>query len=343
MARRFGMGEDTVQAMFDSQMSSFKTTLIDLYRKKSKAIADRETMRFRYLTGMKAKFLNIVSDMYSSMFADKNSAGETLITKIVDYIKLNTAMINLDGTQISGWLAAPSRLGGRLNISYFSPSAHLISEPFYAAPSTNVLPAYKIWPGYFDKNAYTLDYYVNGNNVFGTTGQMSLAGIGGTGYVQFTMPPSLDWTKAFLKSQNAAGLIDQYDYMVAKFSKTYNSGNMATTLNDLLELFKSFIQQTKLVVQIQMAIDVSEKDLADFVSSYKGYIGTSTTAADIISTLQAEAEKADIQPPPVAIQAVSDAPAIETVVPPPPESKSKTPLLAAAAIGVFMLLNKGKS
>lgn len=350
---RFGMGADSEASMFEAQLFAFKTSLVKFYRDKAKAIAERETMRFKYLTGLKAKFQNIVSDMYAEIYKENNANGELLTRYIIDFTQSHIPMTSLTGDTVAGWGQRPYNLGGRLGINQFSPTTHILSEPFNALNATDKRPAYLIYANIFSGTSQNLQWYLDNYFLFGIASRMPRSSLvpPGTGTIDYTFPPSKDWVAAYLKAFKGAttlSLLDQYDYMVSKITKIYPSGNLGDIVKEFTELFKSIIQQTKLVVGLQVQIDLTEKNLAEFVEAYRSYIGTSQTLAQILEELHAEAEKADIQPPiEVPVGASVQAPPADEIVPPPPpppESKSmKTPLMAAAAIGILMLLNKGKS
>lgn len=347
------MGADGMTELFESQLFTFKNTLVKLYKQKTKAIAEREVMRFKYLSGLKAKFLNIVSDMYSEIYMEKNLSGENVIRYVIEYIQGKIPMATLSGGTQNGWGGLPYNIGGRLTINFFSPSTHILSEPFDGPSSPDQRPAYLKYPNHYGKNSSaTVDYMVKNYSLFGNYTRMSEQYLPNTstyGYIDFSFPPSFNWVQSYLRGHKSPGYVltqDAYDYMVEKFTKTYPSGNLVNVIDEFAQLYENIILQTHLIVNLQNDIDLAEKNLAEFVDAYKEHIGTTQTLDEILAALQEEAARADVQPASdIPVGASVHAEMADEIIPPPlpPEEKSmKVPLMAAAAIGIFMLLNKGK-
>ncbi len=102
--------------MFDSQLGSHKTILVDLYKKKTKAVAKRESDRFKYLSGFKARFQSLVSSIMSAVFSNLSSglgssavavdmANEAQKTVQGYFAQLMTGipMVTLQGGDVPGW------------------------------------------------------------------------------------------------------------------------------------------------------------------------------------------------------------------------------------------------
>lgn len=335
--------------MFENQLNSFKENLVSLYRRKTKLVAEREALRFQYATGVKAEILGVISAIYNQIFADRNPEGELLTRHVIEFIQSHIPMLTINGAELQGWAGNPYNMGGRFNVGYLSPTAHLISEPFGDPSGEDQSPFYKLYA----ENAYLyptvgLDWVLENYFLFGNQSNMSNPVTGEPEH--FEIPPSLGWVEAFATwhiHDASFNLLEGYEYMVSVLTRNYPAGNLADVIDKARTVLSRIIESTKNVLRIQLDIDQIENDLAIFVTEYKDYVG-GTTIDEILTELMLESQKSESIPLPeatmehsvittnVAVPSVEAQPvAVIQNVP-----SSKLPWVAAAAAAFFLL--KGK-
>lgn len=346
-----GMGADnSVYQILEQQLAVYKDILIGLYRTKTKAIAERESLRFQYLTGMKSKLSGVISAIYARVFSDQNTDGEELVRAVIALIQQNIPMVSMNGGQLPEWAQNPHQSGGRLQPGYLSPITHLISEPYNEPSNPEQSPFYKIYgPSYLVNDAMTstvIDYY------FLPAHYMSIQGMDNNeGQVlNFSIPPSLAWAESYAKARMSHTYFPveaAHQYLVNVLSTNYPAGNLSDLIEQARLLLSDIVEKTKNIIQLQFDIDQAENDLGILVSEYKDYLG-SETFESILEQIRREAEMSEMLPRPEAVMEYSvtttNIPVLEADITPIPvleaQAKSKLPLIAAA-VAALLLLKKG--
>lgn len=301
---------------FEAQIASFKSELITLYKRKTKTLSDRETLRFQYLTQGKAKFNSIVSAIYSKLYLDKNVDAQQLVDILIQNLKISIPMTTLDGATIYGWLPT-GVLGGRFEIGFFSTPSQLLSDPFNGPSDPDQRPAYKMYSDYFlnqfDTDLMLGNYFLPANQVYDGNAQKSLS---------FPIPLTLRYVELLLRNSDSP-LLRQFDYVSSLFSESYPQagGSLYDLVEWMRKAFSDIAHQTVTLVQIQLKIDELEMALTDYVNDYSKYSGLSLNASDILRGFQDDSAKSEEE--------------VRTVVPSSvPEQKSKLPWIAAA-LGIY--------
>lgn len=301
---------------FEAQIAAFKSELITLYKRKTKTLSDRETLRFQYLTQGKAKFNSIVSAIYSKLYLDKNADAQQLVDILIQNLKIGIPMTTLDGVTVYGWLPTVV-LGGRFELGILSPSDQILSKPFNAESDPDQRPAYKIFSDFFlnqfDTDLMLGNSFLPRNQIYDPEVQH---------YLGFPIPLTRRYVELILRNPDSP-LLSQYDYVSSLFSESYPQagGSLYDLVEWMRKAFSDIAHQTVALVQIQLKIDELETALTDYVNEYSKYSGLSLNASDILRGFQDDSAKSEEE--------------VKTVVPVSvPEQKSKLPWIAAA-LGIY--------
>lgn len=305
-------GADNFATNFEKQLSDFKAGLVTLYRQKTSISAERESYRFQYLSGIKAKLQTLFGAMASKIFTDQNPLGETLILPIIASIQANIPMVTLNGEKINGWGDNVQDLGGRYNLGFLSPLDQFIEKPFAEIDDPDRRPAYKIYDEtYFlaQTSENLTEYSFLGNLIVSNDGQN----------IGFEFPPTKEWVKGFASGRviDVEGVLSEYPYVLAILTGTYSGLKLSDVLVQAKSLLRKVIDKTKDVLRVQEAIDQAEIALAQFVDQYKQFLG-GRTFDSLLTDIKNEAAStpvADVSQP----------------------VKSNPFFLIAAAVGIYLV------
>jgi hypothetical protein len=348
---------------FDSQLSFYKTTLLNLYKQKTKTIAEREGLRFQYLTSMKAKLSNIQGAIVAQAYADKNYDGTMLTIYVTTFILSHIPVVTLNVGPTTSYGPNIYGLGGRLQLGMLSPITHWLSEPFSDPSNPDQAPAYKMYGQAMINNKTSdlmRDNFIDGVSVH------ALDENNNDQLYSFSIPPSLGWVVGMItkfRASNGLELISSYPYMADLVSRTYPAGNLREAVEQAGDMLETLLEKTKTVLKIQLDIDQTETELLQFVDQYKEY--ASKPSVEILHEIQFEAEKSERIPvqevpegatmvPAGAGAAVSvpggeltvissqlESPTVNSKLPTANFLQGKWPWVAGAGI-VYFLLNRGK-
>lgn len=342
MRRRLGMGDSQTINLFEQGLSSYKKSLIDLYRKKTLLISQRETFRFQYLAAYKAKLEAVRGDIYSRLHQLDDPDLTSATSTIMGGVKKSIPMATLAGVRVDGYGALPFSIGGRFQLSMLAPIDQIISLAFHTADNPDQRPAYKLYNFDIDVERDFTGYWLIWPH------QMK----------QF--PPTQEWFDALIDqySQGNPSIKAKFPQAVQLLSADWPSGNMVSILNEMKSTLDKIISKTKEIIRVQQQIDTIESDLAQFILEYQDYAGSSSNISDVLMQIKAASEQADQVVPVEAPQGslvVTDAPQIsEGLVEPAgdlivpdiiqseaPAQKSNTMVYAAVAAGLLFLF-KGR-
>lgn len=346
-----GMGED-VHATFNSQIGQFKNLLIGLYRQKSKLSAEREALRFQYLSGMKSKISAAQSAIYQQLFVENNADGAELVRSLIGLIQNNIPMVLMNGSTIQGWGQNIFNVGGRHSVGQLSPLVHIFSEPFNDPSHADQRPMYQIYQASWLNDAqgpnWAIDYYFlpSWNRAYDAEGKAH----------ELTIPMTAEFAAAWIKSRGKGYLSYAAPYAVAMLAHNFGSGSLNDILIQAKAMLKKILELTVTLVRLQLEIDATEADLAMFVADFSAYSGEAISLQEVIDSFKEEAQAPTVNPNDVPVGAtvvedavVPDIPASqdESVVGPdvpvvvPEKSSLKLPAMLAAAGAIFMLTRKG--
>lgn len=357
---------------FTNQLGYFKTNLIALYKQKSKLIAQREALRFQYLTSMKAQFGSVLAAMMQQVYVDQSAGGLKLVGAVMGFIQNRIPMTNMQGQSLQGWEMNPASPGGPHGAGFLSPIEDIISNPFDASQSPK--PAYQIYTvAYWEKvgsgsqpvvDFFFIrwdDFYSNSGSVYRSqswfngvqdiNGDMSNVGK----VVTFSLPPSRAWYNAFLATQNIYTtdknlMLNSSDYASQVLTANYPAGNLVDVLSMMRQAFSDIVNKTIAVIQLQITIDNAQTELGSFVTQYQEFAGT-VDMSSLFLDLQTEADKADVPPPPppvpepqvlpvnvILVDNSAQEPVLEPVV---AQKSSINPwLIGAAVVGTILMARK---
>lgn len=353
-------------------LNSFKYTLLNLYTNKTKFIAERETLRFKYMTQDKAKLLNIKQAMYDELIANNESNAIVVFNFVMSLILQNIPMYQMTGAMINGWgrfAGSASEGVGKVSLndmgefwrgysvgssegsvlSYLSPIAHFFQPLLVDRGPDGNEPFYKYDYLTFVKNKTSPDRVLAGSFL----GQKSFDPASS---LAIEFPPRYEYVQSIAASQNRH--INQYDYMLVQeiLKMTYPVGNMKDVLVNMMDELRRIVELTFIILDVQIEIDAVESELANYVSQYAGQVGESLAASDLMKDIQLAADgdaaamrrlglfttEAEKKPIDAEVQVIVDEAKPIEVAPQeilPTESKrSNLPLLIAAGVGLALLV-----
>lgn len=326
------MGEEPsadVLASFESNLKHYRDTLIGFYRSKAKLTAEREAVRFQYLTTVKNQLVDIASQIANKAYEDKNDVGLKLWTYLIGAAKTAIPVVSLDGSRITGWKANAGVLGGRLGLGILSPINQFLVEPFNDPSNPDQRPAYLVYKGLFTSATWEPSVFVT-REFFGS---LTLWGVDENSSQQyiFSVPPRIEWVKAYLRKfySSDSSAISAYQYVMDLISANWPAGNLIETIDKARGLFKEIVEKTVKIITTQYDIDALEAEFVKFVEDFRAQYGVSAvSASDILRELQELALQPDAQPE--AIMAPT-----ETIVEAP--KKSVLPWVAAGIAALFVI------
>ncbi len=315
-------------AEFNSQLDTMEKGLMNLYRNKIKLVSIRESLRFQYVSAMRAKWDAVLGAMYSAGYMEGNSFGVQLLTAILPYITIGIPMVDMNGNPSSGWGTNPNNPGTGGNVSgagFLSPIQNIISKPFYSLEnSTDQRTALKIYGiGYWNEPVEN----ILGVYFFGA---------------RFTtlqdIPPSADWVQnALVNNQALTRFETSYPFIVDVMTKDFPQGSFKGVIAEMRDLLSQIIAKTQYILTVQEQIDAAEKSLSDFVGDYQA-IGGAVDVAALLLQLQAEAERADVPPPVEQAQAE-----VLPIAIPQEEKSMKLPWILGALVAGVWIMGKKKA
>lgn len=324
----------TEQNYYFQELNIFKKNLLNLYQRRVKLTAERETLRWKYVTQLRAEWNNLASQIYDQAFKKSPEVVE-LCRNMIGMIQGFIPMVKVDGAHEMGWGTLPN-FGGPLNISFLSPTAHLIIDPFWKNSPEQIQidprPFYQMYPGLDSRTLNLLETWFLGDN---SARYISERG----GNVKISIPLEYDWmndTNGFGENKRLSGYFDEASAIVfAEYNGRSIAGLVATMRDTLAKIF----DLGDIAISVQIEIDTVEKNLKEYVSEYAAQFGDALNASDILRDLQAAAE-GDIE----AIKRLGlyEAPVESTVLPealPEPvivQPKSKLPWILAGAAAIFL-------
>ena len=350
-----------------SMLGTFKNTLFNLYVKKPKLIAERETLRYKYISQDKATYTNIRAAMYDDVMSRNDSDLTLLFNFTIRLITENIPMYTLGGASIDGW----GRFAGAAGInpylvekqnhgeffrgykpgssvagflSYLSPIGHFITESFLIdRDSSQSEPWYK--SEFSLIGLYGSAEGVIAGSFLGKKSQSRLTGD------TISFPPSISYVRALAEEEGRSFNFDKYPLVEEILTKTYPAGNMMTLITSMMESLRRIVDLTIKIIKVQTEIESTEAQLGQYVSEYSAQFESAIHASDILQDLELAAkgdaqairrlgifeEKSESEP-------LSEVPVdilTQEVVEPVPqvEKKSNLPLLVAAGVGIFLLVN----
>lgn len=360
-----GAVDPAMSEVFDSELKNFKNTLLSLYRAKTKMIAERESLRFRYTTQMKNKVTQAFLALNEAIYQLNDSTATALHENIMRWQGRQIPML-----EYSGQASVPTyggnvwTLGGKKNTGYLSPITDWLSETYSDDPRypEKFYQSQQVKNFVMNANASSVDaflkqYFFNTN---GTPGSGSwVRGEDGQDY-WFTMPVDEGYVKASLRMYGG-----QPGWIIAlpAVNQVYAAANFMSVMSEARDMMARIIKLTSDIVRNQYQIDDNEKALSQFVADYSQYSQSPIAADEIMRQLELQAEQADIVPPievpigstiveqvppnaivaaveenPLAVNQV--VPDVMTMTPAPSQTSSKLPLYLAGAAALALLLKK---
>lgn len=315
--------------LFNNQLAVYRDQLIPLYREKSRLTAERESLRFMYLTGIKSKFQSIVSSINGDIFLLNNPDLQEMFNFLVGLYQKSIPMASMNGASVTGWgnptvmtdtIALTSFIGP--TYKWFEP----VSESYGYDKPTTYFQAYG--SAYL---SYNTDHWVN--QYFFPPWQR-IQDYDLAQEFKLTSPPS----KGYLMAQEKYGKVHNvnanYDKLIELMNKQYGAQSLVSVIADAKDLHYRIVDILLRLFQIQGQIESAEADLVTFINEYSSYSGNPVEAQQILLDIRAAAEAAD--EPAVTDIEVPEENVEEVIIEEP--KKSKLPLVAAAA-GILLLIS----
>ncbi len=324
----------------NTQLVDFKNTIIGLYKLRTKLIAERESKRFRYITDMKAKLSSISSQIYNKLYADRNYAAQDLFNEVFSKFAQNLPMVDLQGRVADGNGNSLYALGGKYNVSFLSPIAHILNSPYDDSTSD---PMYKAYGQYLV--SITPESVMN-QFIFNR-----MPSFYNDAYQDLTLPPTRQWVEGLQLNQTGTNL-DEFDYLMS----VMNSYGLFEQLGTIYQTLENIILLTQDIINVQFQIDQTEESLTLFLNEHSEFSG-GLSSSQVLQEIRDQAEgKIPVDQPPIGTIVATSAPnaaaplaeenslivgsqaeAVQPVV--LAQKKSALPW-AAAAIGIFLLARK---
>jgi hypothetical protein len=305
------------QSSFDAGLSSYKSTLTPMYKQKAMLIAQREILRFQYLTGMKSQVEQITGAMYSQSMLDQNADGLNALTSLVAVVKKRIPMSDMTGTPLPGWAASPGPGTGASGVllSVLCPIEEFISKPWSQPTAPIQLTALQNYPGNYFAQGLSPGQYLAGPFYF------------------FSPPDAFSIKNIGSRSSDAA-----INYALNIASLTYNGITLSGVMTAAQNLWASLSNKTIFILNLQSQIEAQETALSTFVSQNQDFAG-GMNALQVLADLQAQSDSAATPPPP------PPAPVVLPLASTPPVTVTGPPntwmdVVAAAVAGVLMMGKK---
>ena len=317
-------GQMNLDQVFDQELTSFKNSLVSLYRQKAKLVAEREALRFQYMTGVKARLQAYRTAIYNKIFSDKDVLSEELLQKVLGKIFLSIPMTNLQGVFEQGFSIPPLYAGGRLLFSAFSPTNHILSESFYDEGSPKTYLAFR--DAGFLSDGYEPSMFYKAARVQAPDGYL----------VDLSFPLSEAWINALTQASGETyppGLVQN---VISLIAQPFSGSTLQSIYEQAQAMSERIVDVTIKLIKVQLEIDHAENDLAVFVNSYQGNLANPRTVDEILREIMAMSEASEAQVQSLPKETVdAPVPPIET-----PAPKSNALLYGLAAIGIFFATRK---
>ncbi len=343
-----GMGED-IHTVFNEQIVQYKQILISLYKQKTRLSAEREALRFQYLSGFKSKVSASMGRINSAMYGDSNTQGEEATRIMMGFMMTNIPMVLLNGANAPGWGANPFMVGGRLSVGLLSPLSHIFVEPFNAVGAPDQRPAYQIYAQSWLNDSQGVNWVVSYYYLPDWQRATDANGVMQT----LSNPPTAEFIQAWLKSRGKNDLLFSIPYVLQMLTTDFGGGSFTQILSDGKLMFRKIVEQTIMLLRIQLQLDVAEAELRNFVDEFVAFSGQPIVLTELLASIKAEADAPEVvvNEVPVGATVVEDVvipniPVSEDIAEVPAavvvEQKSslKIPMMIAAAGAIFLATRK---
>lgn len=315
----FGYLGDT-QSLYYSQLLSFKKRLLELYTKRSKLTAERESLRFKYISEMKAKLANVSGAVIEKTLSSNDPDNIALVNDILKYIRLSIPMANAQGAlsgEFAPYILFSSVFGaGDYGVNYLSPIADFLVK------SRN--PNEDIFYKALDK-ALNFAYLSSGEKV---VQEQRL----------FNVNPTVSEV-AQLKYK------DESDPLYIKFNPALRlilESDIPIVVQTMEQMFVSLVNLTQKIVLIQLEIDKAENELQTFVAENAAYFGGAINASDLIRDLKLSAEGDSDAMKRIGLYEQKETPEIVEAIPSDimtQEKKTSWTVLLAIGAGIYYFIS----
>lgn len=340
MRRRKMMG-DMAQDTFLFNLETYRKDMLDLYKKKSAMMSEREGLRFQYVSGTRTKLMSLRNSMLGDTMVTDMQPVQELLLMYLSALYSSIPMTDINGKETPGFLGYLEKYAG--NVHLLAPINNWLTMPMGDGVD---VPFYKQHIYYFvpmdggstnrmlslNKMIERVLYPYYGSAKSVETGES----------IPVTVPPSLDYIKGLVGYQRAE-LANEYGALVSLINKNYPEGNLKDLYNLAISQFKKIATLTYSLVILQIEIDAVEEQFFVFVSDYNTFTGQNLDANQILEEIRNPKPVVVPQEIPVGATVVPDIAdkgmATTTTAPvlPAPEKKSKTLLYAGLAAGIFLL------
>jgi len=336
------MGESPIApSFFSQQLDTYKEQLIKTYTDKARAIAERESLRYKYVTEWRAKLESTFNAIISDAFNLNNSKAASLVPMFFNIFKSYTPMLAVNGATVTGYAQSTYYLGlGYANREFhpelpdYTPLDMALSPMTFFFSKWN--PNMAINPSeYISQNFVNVEghWYWPNPNGWGYRARLPL---NSSGLLDSNIWNSLGASTPQADKDALASAI------LPLFSKEYTYGSLINLVAEGDALLNTILGKTRKVFQLQAQLAPLEKSVTEFVADYnKQSAGSVIEAGDVFRQLQEASKQANAMAVKTAIEA-NKAP--EVVVPEaiPVTQKSKLPLVAGAAALALLLLGGNK-
>lgn len=350
MRKHLGSSPDEIKKELNTMLDGFQKKVVQLYRDRAKAFAEREKARFSLIVVWKNRFELLESNIRDSMVKEGNQHALDLFNLAIKAYKDNIPMSSMSGEAIrEGGLSVykeplSTYRAGALTSSFFDPSEKMFLKSFWGPGNANQQSAAKIWRNHYTGRERSVSqlmalHFLNQTYFSQTTG------------VQFSEkptyppPPSETFLKALIYSAwqyssnlgLAATVEKQIPLVQNKFDEKQNDVSLSSLIVQAHGLIVEIIQSTFKAALLDESLDKNLDSVGVFLKDYNVYQETPKTLQDFMEKAQSEAAK----PEPVAV-----VPVVPVVTPPPVVSveapkKANLGLVAALAAGGIYLLTRG--
>ena len=271
----FGAEKD----VYFSTLDNYKRVLLSLYNKRTKLMAEREALRFKYTTNLKTKLRNLASAIVTEALKTNDYELTKVVQTLLDVSLGQVFMADASGRSVEGfaslnYVAKGSTQSTQL-ITPLSPLKYIVEENLYGYEK----PFYK-------------DFVFSPTEFESIIGKYYVSSGGSTFNSDFTIgvPPSLaffdNWKESYFKDVN----LGLYDQAASFITANYPQGNLPALIQETQSEFFHLLNLTNLIILNQRAIDIAETDLKEYVAAYAASAGAALNASDILNDLQAASE-----------------------------------------------------
>lgn len=312
------------QDYYFSELKKFKTSILGLYSRRARLVAERETERFKYSTNLKARWNNLVQSILDQAFETGKSGLVDMIRVTLNHIQKSIPMITVSGLRDEHWGVMKVLQGSSINrpISLLSPSSDLISVEVSGSKKF-----YEAYPKLNNSDWYNRHYFLRSEGL------------------NPVVPVSLAYlTAKFEKTAYAPFLVDA-EQSLNILNGTYATGNVYELVEELRTSFIKIIDLGHMIMSVQREIDAIETQITSFVADYADKFGMALEASDLLNDLylasQGDMEaikRLGLYEEPEQAEVVEAVPV--DVAPVAEPGLSKTPWLVAGAAAIYLLTRK---